>query len=420
MIIRETQNNGIRVVAETMEQVRSCAIGVWMGTGSANEMQDEAGISHFIEHMLFKGTATRSAQDIAAEMDSIGGNINAFTSKECTCYYVKVLDEHIDKAVDILADIVQHSTLSPEEIAKEQGVVAEEILMVEDTPEDLAHERVATLYYQEDPLAKPILGTEASVRSFNRDKLQRYMRRQYVGERIVIAVAGRFCEAQLLPLLQEKFAFVPAGEAPKLANNRAPGGRRFEAVEKDIEQIHICMALPGTFIDSIDQYPLFVLSNALGGSMSSRLFQRIREERGLAYSVYSYPSCYATTGSFAVYAGTGEQQAVEVTRLIMEELREISRNGITNEEFVRCRDQLKGSYLLGQEGTSSRMSALGKSELLLRRQYNEEENIRRIEAITMDDIMRIIPTVLDVKNMSTVCVGRISRQEAQLREMLQA
>lgn len=415
MILQETLPNGIRIVAQKMEQVRSCAIGIWVGTGSAYELENEAGASHFIEHMLFKGTERRSAQDIAAEMDSIGGNINAFTSKECTCYYCKVLDEHIDIAVDVLADLFRNSVFDPQEIKKEQGVVCEEILMVQDSPEDLAHDKIATLYYVDDPLAKPILGTEGSVRAFDRELLLQYMHRQYAPERIVIAAAGNFNKDTLLALLKEKFADMPAGAPLPIEDNKAPGGKRFLGVEKDIEQVHICMAMPGTALDTEDQYPLYVLNNALGGSMSSRLFQKIREQRGLAYSIYSYPSCYRSVGTFSLYAGTGEQQAAEVIRLMLEEIVSVREEGIAEHEFMRSRDQLKGSYLLGQEGTSSRMNALGKNALLLNRLYDQQETIRRIESVTMEDIRRILPMVLDENNMATVCVGKVKKQEQALR-----
>ena len=418
MIIQETLQNGIRIIGETMENVRSCSIGIWVGTGSAFEEEGEGGASHFIEHMLFKGTERRSAQDIAAEMDGIGGNINAFTSKECTCFYAKVLDEHLERAVDVLSDIVLHSKFDPAEIKKEQGVVCEEILMVQDSPEDLAHDTIASLYYQGDPLAKPILGTEQSVRAFTRDSLLAYMHRQYVPRHIVVSVAGHFEKEKLVDLVKERFASVPGGSRLDFGVNHAPGGRRFLAVEKDIEQIHVCMAMPGTALDEPDQYPLFVLSNALGGSMSSRLFQKIREQRGMAYSIYSYPTCYRSTGSFSFYAGTGDQQAIEVVRLMREEMEEVLKNGITETEFKRCKDQLKGSYLLAQEGTSSRMNALGKTALLLDKLYSEGDTLRRIEGVTLEDINRILPMVLDIQNMSVVCVGRVKKREKEMRGIL--
>jgi len=419
MIFEQTLENGVRVAGETMEDVRSCAIGVWVGTGSVFERENEGGASHFIEHMLFKGTERRSAQDIAQEMDGIGGNINAFTSKECTCFYAKVLDENLELAMDILSDIVLHSKFDPEELKKEQGVICEEILMTQDSPEDLAHETIAQLYYEGDPLSLPILGTEQSVRVFTRESLKEYMRRQYVPERIVVAVAGHFEEEKLLDLVREKFSGMQKGAAHPYGQNKAPGGKRFRIVEKDIEQIHICMCMPGASLDAPDQYPLFILSNVLGGSMSSRLFQEIREQRGMAYSIYSYPTCYRSTGSFSFYAGTGEQQAVEVIRLMHEEMNNVLKNGITDEEFKRSKNQLKASYLLGQEGTSSRMNSIGKTALLLDRLYDEEETCRRVEAVTQEDVERVMKTVLDIDNMSVACVGRAGKIEKAVRELLE-
>lgn len=419
MIFEQTLGNGVRVVGESMENVRSCSIGVWVGTGSVFEREDEGGASHFIEHMLFKGTEGRSAEDIAQQMDGIGGNINAFTSKECTCFYAKVLDENLDLAVDILSDIVLHSKFDPEEIKKEQGVVCEEILMTQDSPEDLAHETIAELYYEGDPLSLPILGTEQSVRAFTREKLQAYMKRQYAAERIVIAAAGHFEKDRLMGLVNEKFGGMDRGTPHPYGQNKAPGGKHIKVVEKDIEQIHICMCMPGASLDAPDQYPLFVLSNVLGGSMSSRLFQKIREQRGMAYSIYSYPTCYRSSGSFSFYAGTGENQAVEVIRLMHEEIDNVLKNGITEEEFTRSKNQLKGSYLLGQEGTSNRMNALGKTALLLDRLYDEEETRRRIEGVTQQDVERVMKQVLDVNNMSVACVGRAGKIEQAVRELLE-
>lgn len=417
MIMNETLQNGIRVIGETMENVRSCAVGVWVKTGSVNERADEGGISHFIEHMLFKGTEKRSAKDIAVEMDGVGGNINAFTSKECTCYYVKVLDEHMPLALDILSDLVLHSTFDPDELKKEQGVVCEEILMVQDSPEDLAHDKIAELYYGEDPLAKPILGTEKSVRSFTKEALRAYMGRQYVTEHIVIAVAGSFRPDEFLALAQEKFSGMRHGGLTPDSANSAPGGRRFLGIEKDIEQIHICMALKGAAMDTPEQYPLFVLNNVLGGSMSSRLFQKIREQRGMAYSIYSYPSSYKSAGAFSLYAGTGEGQAAEVVELMLAEIEEIRKNGITKDELIRSRDQLLGNYVLGQEGTSSRMNALGKSMLLLNREYSQSETLSRIAGVTYEAVMDILPAVLDLNDLSTVCVGKVGQKEETLRRL---
>lgn len=418
MIIQKTLNNGIRVIVEKMENVRSCSIGIWVGTGSAFELSGEEGASHFIEHMLFKGTDTRSAKDIAAQMDSIGGNINAFTSKECTCYYAKVLDEHLETAVDILADIFLNSKFDKDEIKKEQGVVCEEILMVEDTPEDLAHDTVAKLYYLDDPLAKPILGTEESVRSFTRAALKKYIKRQYVPSQVVIAAAGNINEERFIDLANEKFSQMQGGSALPMTDNKAPGGKRYMGVEKDVEQVHMCMTLPGTALDTKSQYPLYVLSNILGGSMSSRLFQKIREQRGLAYSIYTYPSCYRTVGSFSIYAGTGVSQAAQMMELILQELELLKTKGVTELEFNRSKEQLKGNFILGQEGTGSRMNSLGKTALLLNRVYDEAETLRKIEGVSMSDVDGIIPLVIDESQMVTACVGRVKEHQEQFNELL--
>lgn len=419
MIMERTMGNGIRVMMEQMQGVRSVALGVWVNAGSVRESKAEAGASHFIEHMVFKGTERRSAADIAAEMDNVGGTLNAFTSKECTCFYAKVLDEHLSIAADVLADLVFHSTFDAEELEKERRVVLEEILMTEDSPEDVSAETAGALFFQGDPLALPILGTKESIGAMSRETLLSYKQAHYVPKNIVIACAGSFSPDKLMELLERHFS-IP--ESPLSAGpfvQGYPGGRRVQFVKKDIEQIHLTLALPGFARDSEGQYPLAVLSNIIGGSMSSRLFQRIREERGLAYTVYSYPLFYANTGAFALYAGTGEQQAAEVVRLMRKELAEIRENGVTEEEFLRCREQLKGSYLLSMESSNAHMSALGKVALLQNREYNEAETIRRIECVTMEDIQRILPTVLDESNLSAAFVGRVERQRTAIEAALE-
>lgn len=418
MITVKTMQNGIRLVTERMEHVRSVAIGVWVDTGSVRENAQEAGASHFIEHMVFKGTEKRSAEQIAAEMDAVGGNLNAFTSKECTCYYAKVLDEHLPIAVDILSDIVLHSTFAQEELQKEQGVIVEEILMTEDTPEDLAAEESNMLFFGEESLASPILGTKETVQSFDRASLLAYKDKHYLPKNIVLAVAGNFDEQSLYSLLEEKFSVPENSEAAQPLDEQYPGGKRLKLVQKDIEQVHINMTLPGFARDDAGQYPLAVLSNILGGSMSSRLFQSIREKRGLAYSIYSYPSSYTTTGTFSLYAGTGEQQAVQVTELMLEEIEKIRKQGVTQQELVRCREQLKGSYLMGMESTHAHMNALGKVMLLQKREYNEAETLRQIECVTMDDIDRILSVCMNTDNLCTAVIGRVECNREKLERLL--
>ena len=419
MVFRDKLENGIRVIGEPMPHYRSVSMGVWVDAGSVCENEAEAGASHFIEHMLFKGTERRTAAEIAAEMDAIGGNLNAFTAKECTCFYAKVLDEHLPRAADMLADLLRSSKFDEADIEREKGVVCEEILMTEDSPEDMAHETLCALLYEDTPLAKPILGTQESVRSFTRETLMDYMGRHYMPNNIVISCAGHFEREALMDALNRYFAGGGMGERSPRKVSTLSGGHRFRAVEKDIEQVHLCLGFPGFALDEDGQYALFVLNNALGGSMSSRLFQSIREARGLAYSVYSYPSSYTETGYFALYAGTGEGTAEQVTALILEELEKLRKNGLTKEEFIRSKEQLKGSYMLGQESTSARSNAIGKMELLRGRVYSEEEIMQRIERITMDDVQAILPKVLDANAMCASAVGRVENIAEKLQKMLQ-
>ena len=416
-IIRELKN-GVRVAMERMDHVLSVSIGIWVNTGSVREGDDEGGASHFIEHMAFKGTPTRTAEQIAAEMDAIGGSLNAFTSKECTCFYAKVLDEHLPIAVDLLSDITFHSTFEAEELEREKRVIVEEILMTEDTPEDLTAERANALFFQQDPLARPILGTRESVTAFDSGRLLSYRAAHYTPRNTVVACAGHFEEETLLKLLEDKLDLAASDLAAAPLRQAYPGGARAECVQKDIEQVHLTLMFPGFARDAAGQYPLAILSNIIGGSMSSRLFQSIREQRGLAYSVYSYPVFYASTGTFALYAGTGEAQAVEVVKLMREELARLRSDGVTPEEFDRCKAQLKGSYLLGQEGSGARMNVIGKVALLQNREYREEDTLNRIACVTIKDVEDMIPTVLDESQMCASFVGRVEHQRDALLQSL--
>ena len=418
MIKQHLLPNGIRLICEKMEHVRSVSMGVWVDTGSVRETQETAGASHLIEHMVFKGTEKRSAEQIAIEMDAVGGNINAFTSKENTCFYAKVLDEHLDLVSDVLSDLTFHSVFDPEELKKEQGVVLEEILMNEDSPEDLSGEESNMLFFGDEALASPILGSKESVRAFTRESLLAYKNEFYVPNNIVVSCAGNFEEQALIDSVTKWFDAPASARATTSVLQRFPGGKREKLVEKDVEQVHICLTLPGFARDSEGQYPLAVLSNILGGSMSSRLFQSIREKLGLAYSVYSYPTSYTGTGTLTLYAGTGEKQAKEVLGRMVEEMERVRKEGVTKEELMRCRDQLKGSYLLGMESSGARMNALGKTLLLQKREYSEQETLRRIECVTMEDIERILPVCLDLTNASTALVGRVKKQKSALLEAI--
>ncbi|GAF24564.1 LOW QUALITY PROTEIN: peptidase [Bacillus sp. JCM 19047] len=384
MINKRELSNGVRIMAEKNNTVRSVAIGIWVKTGSRNEENEQNGISHFIEHMLFKGTKTRSPQEIAEAFDRIGGQVNAFTAKEYTCYYAKVLDEHAHIAVDVLQDMFFHSVFDEQEIEREKMVVLEEIRMVEDTPDDLVHELLSEASFGQSTLANPILGTEETLASFTREQILSYMDNYYVGERVVISVAGHYHE-DLLAQLEDTFSAVPSAK-----KQHQPGKAMFIPVQKHLqketEQAHLCLAYPGLEVGSAQMFNLILLNNALGGSMSSRLFQEIREERGLCYSVFSYHSAYENIGSVTVYAGTQMNQLQALSESMNNVLAQMQAEGLTKKELENGKEQLKGSIMLGLESTSSRMSRNGKNELLLKKHQSLDELLNRINDISLEDV----------------------------------
>lgn len=405
MLDQFTLQNGLRVVAEKLPHFRSVSVGLWVKAGSMDETPEEGGLSHFIEHMLFKGTERRSARQIAEEMDAIGGQINAFTSKECTCFYAKVTDDQLPVAMDVLCDMLRNAAFDPAELDKERGVVLEEIAMTEDSPEDLVHELLGQAALDGNPLARPILGTEELISGYTREDLARYRAKHYTPENVVLAVAGNY-DLQALRELAEKH--LGSWQAQKAPERRLWGETFVPALvrrEKDIEQIHLCAAFPGVPLGSDDVYPLSVLNNLFGGGMSSRLFQRVREESGLAYTVYSMPTSFPGCGMVALYAGTSPQHAEPVMRLIREETERLLSGGITEEEFVKARQQLRGGFILGQDSVSSHMSAIGRGLLLLPHIQSEDEVLAKIDAVTMEDTMRVARAVFGGDNAASV-VGR--------------
>lgn len=419
MVKTTTLSNGLRVVMEQMEAVRSVSIGVWINAGSEYEDKSNSGISHFLEHMLFKGTEHRDAKQVAAEMDSIGGTLNAFTAKECTCFYAKVLDEDLPLAVDMLSDLLLHSKMDKEQIEREKGVVCDEIYMTEDNPEDLVFEVCSSKFFEGTTLERPILGTIDSVNAFKREDFIEYMKQHYSAENMVVACAGSFKEEELLKLLEKYFSIEQRGEYHEAVEHIHSDGFRYQFIEKDIEQVHICLTFPGFSLGTKEYYALTVLSNVLGGSMSSRMFQTIREEYGLAYSVYTYPISYRSVGSFAVYAGCGEKQGLEVLKLMLKELDSVIADGISEEEFTRCKQQLKGSFLLGMESTSSHMNAIGKCLLLQNKEYSQETTLSGIECVTIEDVKNIIPTLFSSARFAAAVVGRVTNQEQAMQQELE-
>lgn len=382
-------DNGLVIIGERIEHFRSVSAGVWIGAGSQYESPAENGLSHFLEHMLFKGTTTRSARDIAEQTDAVGAQLNAFTSKECTCYYIKAIDEHIELALDMLSDMVLNSTLSEEELAKEKGVIIEEIGMNEDSPEDVVFEMLAKALFGEHSLGMTILGPAANIRGFERDDLKRYRGRMYRPGNTVLALAGHYDWERVVELAGRMFGGWNAGsEAGEPERCELCYG--VERREKDIEQVQVCLGLGGVEAGSQDVYALSIFNNIFGGSMSSRLFQRIREEQGLAYSVYSYPTSYRDCGALAIYAGTGPEHAQRVLTSLRGEIDRALDEGVSEREFTQAREQLKGSYILGLESASSRMSALGRRMLLMRDTMDENQVIQRINEVTLDDVNRVL------------------------------
>jgi predicted Zn-dependent peptidase len=384
LINKYTCQNGVRIVLEQIPTVRSVAIGIWIGTGSRNECEQSNGISHFLEHMFFKGTKTHTAREIAEAFDSIGGQVNAFTSKEYTCYYAKVLDEHAQFALDMLADMFFHSTFVDEELQKERNVVLEEIKMYEDTPDDIVHDLLSKACYASHPLGYPILGTEQALRAFTGDSLRKYMADYYTPDRIVISVAGNVKES----FIQEIEAYFGTFTAKQ--RTERPLVPTFHpqklARQKETEQAHLCIGFNGLPIGHSDIYSLIILNNILGGSMSSRLFQEVREQRGLAYSVFSYHSSYEDGGLLAIYGGTGSSQLDVLFETIQETVRKLKEDGITAKELQNSKEQMKGSLMLSLESTNSRMSRNGKNELLLGRHRSLDEIIEEINQVSADDV----------------------------------
>ncbi|MFF2457525.1 M16 family metallopeptidase [Peribacillus simplex] len=400
MIKKYTCQNGVRIVLENIPTVRSAAIGVWIKTGSRNETPELNGVSHFLEHMFFKGTTTRNAREIAESFDSIGGQVNAFTSKEYTCYYAKVMDNHASYALEILADMFFNSTFDGEELKKEKNVVYEEIKMYEDTPDDIVHDLLSKAVYENHPLGYPILGTENTLETFNSDTLKKYVHDMYTPDKVVVSIAGNVDE-KLIQEVENYFGSYQGGEdrlelvKPSFHENRITR-------KKDTEQAHLCLGYKGLEIGNDKTYSLITLNNILGGSMSSRLFQDVREQRGLAYSVYSYHSSYQDSGMVTVYGGTGTNQLDSLYETIQETLDTLKRDGITEKELRNSKEQLKGSLMLSLESTNSRMSRNGKNELMLGKHRTLDDIIIKIDEVTEDTVNELANQIFTEHSLSLV------------------
>lgn len=408
MITIETLPNGVRIVTEPIPTVRSAALGIWVGGGSREEAPSESGAAHFIEHMLFKGTSRRSAQDIARETDAIGGQMNAFTTKECTCFYGRVLDDHLPKALDILWDMVYNSSFAQAAVETERGVILEEIDMYEDTPDDLCAEKLFGAVFQGSALSRPILGSSETLEAMTGDFLKEYHRRHYRGDNTVVALAGSFGQ-EVLEDIRRRFASLPGGR--KQPVEPAVYTPSFVATAKPIEQNHLTLAFPGLDYNSPKRFALQLLSSILGGGVSSRLFQQVREQQGLCYSIYSYGAGHADTGVFCIYTALNketEEKALTTIRRVVDQLRE---EGPTAEELERAREQSKANVVMGMESTQSHMSHAGRSLLFSGEILSPEEIIAAYDAVTHEDVVALAREIFRWDQASLSAVGQVRPAE---------
>lgn len=403
--------NGVTVVTESVPAVHSVSLGVWITTGSRDEAAENNGIAHFIEHMFFKGTARRSAQDISKEIDSVGGILNALTSKEYTGIYAKVLDKHVGVAADIITDIFLRSTFDPHEIEREREVIVQEILLSEDTPDEHIQDLFSKSFFRNHPLSKPILGNIQTVNSINRDMLLDFLKRQhYHPSKIIISATGKVDHHQIVSLFHDPFGSIPSRNS---SPSRLPlnAGSDITIFNKPLEQIHICIGTQGVTQDDASRYAGYVLNAVIGGSMSSRLFQEIREKKGLAYSVYSYISSYFDAGMFVVYLGVSKKAVREAIKLVVAELNKCREYGITEDELRTAQEHLKGHTLLAAESPDSRMTRLAKCQIYFNRFIPLEEILTSIDQVTQQDVQTLAQQILDRKYLSLAALGPVSSRE---------
>ncbi len=416
MTIRRTEfGSGLRLLTERMPGVRSVALGFWVLAGSRDEPPPISGSSHFLEHLLFKGTKTRSAREVAEAFDAVGGDVNAFTAKEYTCFYARVRDRDLPMAVEQLSDMLQHSVLREPDFESERRVILEEINVHEDTPDDLIHDLFVESLWPDHPLGRPVLGTKASIRAATRDQVRRFYRRHYVPRNVVVVAAGNLQHEQLIDLLSSS---MPTGRVRsggpaawnlrKVGRAPAPSGRTVER-RRDTEQAHICVGTSGLSRSDPDRFAFGVVNTAIGGGMSSRLFQEVREKRGLAYSVYSYHTMYADAGLFCAYAGTTPAKAKEVLTIVRGELADVAERGLASEEFERAKGHMRGSLVLSLEDPGGRMSRLGKSEINHGETLTVNQLLGRIAAVSPDDARRAAERVLS-QPMTTTVLGPSKRR----------
>ena len=410
MFAKTVLDNGIRVVSHELPDHRSVSVGIWVENGSRHESAAQNGISHFIEHLLFKGTERRTAAQIAEEMDAVGGVINAFTSKEQTCYYAKVLDEDLPLAIDLLTDIFLHSAFDAEEIERERSVILQEISQSEDTPDDYVHDLFSLDFFNDHPIARPICGREATVNSFKRQDFVEFFKNRYQPRRVLVAAAGNFRHDALVKEMAARLGSVGAAQQGQtqlaLDGERKPEmGSGVYPHTKELEQAHLCLGMAGVAQNDPQRYPAYVLNTMLGGGMSSRLFQEIREKRGKAYSVYSFSSSYKDVGYLGVYAGTSVESTEEVVELILKELKKLAAGEIKDDELKRTQGQLVGSMMLGLESSDSWMSHIARNEIYHGRAVATDEICQRIRAVSRDDVVALADSVFRPEAMTLTLLG---------------
>lgn len=402
--------NGVRVLSQEFSDLGSVTVGIWVENGSRYERPENAGISHFLEHLFFKGTERRTAAQIAEEIDAVGGVLNAFTGKEYTCYYAKVLGEHLPLALDLLADIFTRSRFAEEEIARERSVIVQEISQVEDTPDDYVHDLFNLAFWPDHPLSRPIAGTAESVSRFTRDDFVRFFQARYRPNRILIAGAGRLRHEDLVDMAARHFDGL-TGSADGYGDAGPVARSGLTVHEKALEQVHLCLGTPGIAQTDPDRYAVHILNMALGGGMSSRLFQEVREKRGRAYTVYSFLSSYSDAGYVGVYVGTSAEWTREVVEVIRQEVDRLSRDGLTPAELLRTKNQMKGNMLLGLESSDSRMSRVAKNEIYFGRDVPVDEVAAGIDAVTNDDVVRVGSRLLRPGRFALTVLGDLKGEE---------
>jgi len=411
--------NGLLVLTESMPHLRSVSMGAWIGSGSRDEAPEVNGVSHFVEHMVFKGTTSRSAQQIAREVDTIGGNLDAFTGKEMVCFNIKVLDENVAPALDVLSDLVLHPTFTPEELAREQGVILEEIKMDEDNPDYLVHEIFTQNFWKGDALGRPILGTEKTVSSFDQKIVFDFYNSRFTPRNMVFSAAGNLEHDAFVAQVERQFGSLAADGAAQFVRPEAPVATPHITLKrkKSLEQVQLCLGVAAPPVNDPDRYGVYLLNTMLGGGMSSRLFQTIREDQGLAYSIYSEMNPFRDTGSLCVYAGTSVDKTEKVLRLTLEELRRLKEETVSEAELKRAKDQLKSNMVIGLESSGSRMSNLARQQMYFGRFFGVDEIIEEIEAVSSADVQKLAQQLFRPEAIALTLLGNLGSMKIEREDL---